>query len=64
LIVFVGSFISFVTIVSIVSNGKDRYISVILIVMDQTSRPLNISPEFLLYAEKHALFELFQVKNN
>lgn len=29
--------------------------------MDQTGRPLNISPEFLLYAEKNALFELFQV---
>ncbi|CAF3551170.1 unnamed protein product, partial [Rotaria sp. Silwood1] len=28
--------------------------------MDQTSRPLNVSPEFLLYAEKYALFELFQ----
>ncbi|CAM4770181.1 unnamed protein product [Rotaria magnacalcarata] len=28
--------------------------------MDQTARPLNISPEFLLYAEKYALFELFQ----
>ena len=32
------------------------------IVMDQTSRPLNIPPEFLLYAEKHTIFELFQVK--
>ncbi|CAF2576932.1 unnamed protein product [Rotaria sp. Silwood2] len=28
--------------------------------MDQTLRPLNIPPEFLLYAEKYALFELFQ----
>jgi hypothetical protein len=29
--------------------------------MDQTTRPAKIPPEFLLYAEKHALFELFQV---
>lgn len=30
--------------------------------MDQASRPSTISPEFLLYAEKSGLFELFQVK--
>ncbi len=29
--------------------------------MDQTKRPAKIPPEFLLYTEKHALFELFQV---
>lgn len=29
--------------------------------MDQTLRPLNIPPEFLNYAERHTLFELFQV---
>ncbi|CAF0804531.1 unnamed protein product [Didymodactylos carnosus] len=28
--------------------------------MDQSKRPVTISPEFLLYAEKHSLFELFQ----
>ena len=30
-------------------------------VMDQTGRPLSLSPEFLHYADRHALFELFQV---
>jgi hypothetical protein len=29
--------------------------------MDQTKRPAKIPPEFLLYTEKHALFDLFQV---
>ena len=32
--------------------------------MDQTARPATISPEFLLYAEKHDLFDLFQVKKH
>lgn len=29
--------------------------------MDQTSRPLLIPPEFALYAEKHGVFDLYQV---
>ena len=31
------------------------------ILMDQTSRPLKIPPEYLHYAERHSLFEFFQV---
>ena len=30
--------------------------------MDQTTRPLLIPPQFALYAEKHSIFELYQVK--
>jgi hypothetical protein len=29
--------------------------------MDQTTKPLLIPPEFALYAEKHGIFELYQV---
>jgi hypothetical protein len=29
--------------------------------MDQTSRPLLIPPNFALYAEKHGIFDLYQV---
>ena len=29
--------------------------------MDQTSRPLLIPPDFALYAEKHGIFDLYQV---
>jgi hypothetical protein len=32
--------------------------------MDQTQRPLLIPPEFALYAEKHEIFEFYQVKSN
>lgn len=32
--------------------------------MDQTIKPLLIPPEFALYAEKHSIFELYQVKNS
>lgn len=30
--------------------------------MDQTTKPLLIPPQFALYAEKHGIFELYQVK--
>jgi hypothetical protein len=30
--------------------------------MDQTTRPLLIPPEFALYAEKHGVFDLYQVR--
>lgn len=30
--------------------------------MDQTLKPLLIPPEFALYAEKHSIFELYQVE--
>ena len=29
--------------------------------MDQTTKPLLIPPQFALYAEKHGIFELYQV---
>lgn len=29
--------------------------------MDQTTKPLLIPPQFALYAEKHEIFELYQV---
>ncbi len=32
--------------------------------MDQTAKPLLIPPEFALYAEKHGIFELYQVGVN
>ena len=35
-----------------------------LTAMDQTKQPTKIAPEFLTYAEKHALFDLFQVNGN
>jgi hypothetical protein len=30
--------------------------------MDQTIKPLLIPPQFALYAEKHGIFELYQVE--
>ena len=32
--------------------------------MDQTTKPLLIPPQFALYAEKHSIFELYQVSKN
>lgn len=31
--------------------------------MDQTTRPLLIPPQFSQYAEKHEIFELYQVRS-
>lgn len=31
--------------------------------MDQTTKPLLIPPKFALYAEKHEIFELYQVNS-
>lgn len=31
------------------------------LIMDQTERPIKIPPEFSIYAEKHHIFEVFQV---